>query len=369
MVNKNLPLLRGDNTMRRHLNLIQFSRAFVPFLVILLHAKAFMNFYFHYNFLSLSNVSKSGGVYYFFALSGFMIFYLYKEEIGNHKIIKQYLYNRFIRIYPIYWIMTCGILIIFIIFPVLVQSHTVNMGKIITSLLLIPSKTEPVLGVAWSLVHTIYFYLIFTLVFIKYKLFSRYIPLLWIFFSIIFSIHLLHSSNYIINFLFNFNNLIFVLGILCAFLVTRIKININVSCFFVSLGIAGFPLSWINSQFTFIPIDLQITTTISSLFLILGFSSIDLQKEIKIPKFANFLGKASFSIYLTHFYCMSAISVLLSTYLKLPLPNFVIAILLITLSTLCGCLVYIFLEKPIYQKLKSYRNKRGTSHKPSSINV
>ncbi|MEW8987831.1 MAG: hypothetical protein AB2401_12690, partial [Bacillus sp. (in: firmicutes)] len=62
-----------DQMKRKHLNLIQFSRALVPLFVLLFHAEAFMHVYFDYDFLKLQDVSKSGGVYYFFALSGFMI--------------------------------------------------------------------------------------------------------------------------------------------------------------------------------------------------------------------------------------------------------------------------------------------------------
>lgn len=328
-----------------------------------------MHVYFDYDFLNLSNLQRSGGVYYFFALSGFMVYYLYHKELGNPRQIKNFLLNRFIRIYPIYWILTLTILPIYFVFHNLGTGNERNISHIVASLLLIPDSDNTILSVAWSLEHTVFFYLMFSLAFYKKKSISMLIPFIWASLSYAFSINLLKSSNYFVNFLFNFNNLIFLSGIACAFAVTRIKIKMYLSCLLVILGIAGFPLSWINTQYSIVDIDLQYATTIASIFLILGFASIDLQKDIKIPRLAKFLGDASFSIYLTHFTSMSAISLILSSTSVLPLPNFLIAILLIISSIVVGCLVYVLLEKPITKKLKNfYFGKHHPSHKGKILN-
>lgn len=339
--------------MRKQLNLIQFSRVLVPFFVVLFHAKVFMNVYFHYDFLKLSEVIKSGGVYYFFALSGFMVYYLYKGDFGNPKKIKIFFYKRFIRIYPIYWILTLCILPFFFIFPGLGDGSEREFMKIVTSLLLFPDVTEPILGVAWSLVHTVFFYIMFSLTFLENKKISKWILSLWGILSFIFGINLLTSTNYFISFLFSFNNLIFLSGIVCAYVVSNVKINENLSWLFIFVGILGFPLSWLNIQYRFIDIGLQIPITLSSIILLLGLGSIDLQKDIKIPRFAQFLGNASFSIYLVHYYCMSAISIFLSSVVIIPIPNLLLAIILIILSIIFGCLAYILIEKPVNTKLKN----------------
>ncbi|MEK4146799.1 acyltransferase [Robertmurraya sp. FSL W8-0741] len=343
--------------MRKHLNLIQFSRALVPFFVILLHAKAFLTTYFHYDFLHLSNVDRSGGVYYFFALSGFMVYYLYHQSFGDPSKLKEYLYHRFIRIYPLYWMITFMILPIYFIYPNLGSGNEREIGHILSSLLLFPDGRPPILGVAWSLVHTVFFYLIIGLLFFKNKWLSLFLPVLWAMLSLFFSLHILSSTNYFINYLFNFNNLIFLLGFLCAYVILRVEISVKISTIMVIIGLAGFPLAWINEQNRFLPIDLPYTTTIASVLLILGFSSLDLQKEIRIPRLAKLLGDASFSIYLTHFTSMSAISIFFSTASSLAIPNIMLAILLITASMIGGVFVYAFVEKPLYRRLRK-RTKR-----------
>lgn len=344
--------------MRKQLNLIQFSRVLVPFFVMLLHADAFMVNYFGNGFPYLLNVQKSGGVYYFFALSGFMMYFLYHKDFGNPKIISKFLYSRWIRIYPFYWILTISILPFTSLLLGLGTGQNKEIGTIIASLLLFPYELEPILPPAWSLVHTVLFYLMFSLLFSAHKFLSRGLLFAWGLFSLLFSLNVLSSSIFLINFIFNFNSLIFLSGILCGYVVLRVQIHIYLSFVLVIVGIIGFPLSWLNTQFGYVNIDLQFTTTLSSITLILGFSSIDLQKDIRLPKIAEFLGNASFSIYLTQFSCMSLISNLFASTPIRDLPNFLLAAILILASIISGSLLHVLIEKPIHARLKSFQVRK-----------
>jgi exopolysaccharide production protein ExoZ len=356
--------------MRKQLNLIQASRALVPLFVLLLHAKAFMHVYFHYDFLNLSNVERSGGVYYFFALSGFMVYYIYKKDLGNHESIKNFLINRAIRIYPLYWILTLIILPVYFILPSLGDGNERDFSHIVASLLLIPDGQQPILSVAWSLGHTMFFYIMFTFAFYKNKVLSLVIPICWGVLSYAFSINVITSTNNLVNFFFNFNNLIFLSGIACAYAITRITLSRYIAGLFIFIGLIGFPLAWVNDQYAYVDIDLHIVTTISSILLILGLSYIDIKKDIKIPRFAKFLGDASFSIYLTHFTSMSAISIILSSTSALHIPNFLTAVLLIIFSIIIGCFVYILLEKPLNKKLKAlFLKERYFASKSNMVNT
>lgn len=349
-----------DQTKRKHLNLIQFSRALVPFFVLLFHAEAFMNVYFDYDFLKLQDVSKSGGVYYFFALSGFMIYYIYRSDFGNPKKVKDFLYSRLIRIYPIYWVLSLLVLPVYFLYPSFGQGNEHELNTIISSFLLFPNENEPILSVAWSLVHTVFFYLIFAVNFMKNKIVSRFILLSWTVISLGFSTDIFTSDHYYLNFLFNGNNLVFLLGILCAYLVMKINIPVKFAWWLVSLGIAGFPLAWFNTQYEVFDIGLQLITSLASGLLIFGLSSIDLQTKVSIPMFARYLGDASFSIYLTHFLIMSVLCKFFSTTSILNNHYFLISILLLVVATIGGCFVYSLLEKPLNRKIRALRAKRAT---------
>lgn len=346
-----------DQMKIKHLNLIQFSRALVPLFVLLFHAEAFMHVYFNYDFLKLQDVSKSGGVYYFFALSGFMIYYIYQRDFGNPKKLKTFLYSRFIRIYPIYWILSLCVLPVYILYPSFGQGNEHQLNTIITSLLLFPNENEPVLSVAWSLVHTVFFYLAFAVVFIKNKNVSRFLFLSWALISLGFATKFFTSTNFYLNFLFNGNNLVFLVGVLCSYFVMKIKLPILVAWLIVVIGIIGFPAAWFNTQYQLFQISLQLITSLASGLLIFGLASIDLQTEINIPVFAKYLGEASFSIYLTHFLIMSVLCKFLKITSILGDHYFFISILLMVVATIGGCLVYSILEKPLYRRIKAFRIK------------
>lgn len=338
--------------MRKKLNLIQFSRALVPLLVLLFHANEFMLAYFNVNVLGFAVYTASGGVYYFFALSGFMVYYLYHEKFGNLQILKDFLFKRFIRIFPVYWVITICVLPIFYFSSGFSNGTEKEVIKIITSFLLIPTGEEPILGVAWSLVHTVFFYLMFSLLFLKNKTMIIVLHVIWTVISLLFSIGILSSSHFLINFLFNFNNIIFILGIACAYFVLKINLNQYLSFLLIILGMSGFPLAWFNSKYLWVDVSLQVVTTIASTLLIIGFASIDLKKEFKIPKLAKYLGDASFSIYLIHKVALSIICRILSLFLFFTTHYLVANFIIIVFAIAAGCIVHTFIEKPMNIRLK-----------------
>lgn len=347
--------------MRKHLNLIQFSRVIIPLFVVLFHVKAFMNHYFHYNFLGLPDVSKSGGVYYFFSLSGFMAYYLYHQNFGTPSYIKDFLYSRVIRIYPVYWFLTLLILPIYFFLPSLGFENDRGLVRIVTSFLLLPHQSQPLIGVAWSLVHTMFFYLVFCLFFLKDKLFPNVIIFIWSILSVLIGFNLVPVEHYLIQYIFNVYNLMFLLGILCAQSVLKRHLTVLSAWFYIFTGIFIFPLAWVNEQFHWIRLDFQMIILLATMLIMLGFASIDLQRDVKLPKMAMFLGDASFSIYLTHYYTGTLISLFITKWFSKVLPNALVAMILIITSIISGCIVYVLVEKPIHTRLKRYR-KRKMSH-------
>ena len=116
----------------------------------------------------------------------------------------------------------------------------------------------------------------------------------------------------------------------------------------------GFPVIWLNSIHPFIPISFDMGTGLASALIILGLGSIDMQKDMKIPRFFNYIGNAAFSIYLSHNFALDLLSELISElsvydYLGGWLTSMVLLILMLSI----GCIVHSFIEKPLIQ-----RNKR-----------
>ncbi|PGT88778.1 acyltransferase [Bacillus sp. AFS040349] len=342
--------------MRKKLVLIQFSRAIVPILVMLFHVSANMKGYWDYNVLGLASLPISGGVNYFFALSGFMLFYIYQEKLGQPSQLQSYLINRFIRIYPLYWILTCIAIPVLIFFPFLGLGNEINYDSIVHSFLLIPHPEgmEPILDIAWSLVYTIYFYIIFALLFLKNQVISKVILFVWTLVTLGFLTNIFWSEDSIFYFLFYEYNLIFIAGMFCAYLVKSTTLNLQLAITIAGVGFLIFPLTWLNEVHKIINLSFDVSTGLASALIIFGLASIDLQKDITLPRFFNYLGNASLSIYLAHNLPLNTFSHL---FYKIGLfekiGGVATTIILLVMITCVGCLVHSYIEKPLVKHLKS----------------
>ncbi|WP_113930624.1 acyltransferase [Bacillus sp. P14.5] len=350
--------------MRKRLVLIQLSRALVPIMVMLFHVSVNMEGYWEYNLLGLSSLPISGGVNYFFALSGFMLFYIYQKKLGQPKQLKGFLQSRFVRIYPVYFVLTLIAIPVLVFFPYLGVGHEINYNTIVHSLLLIPEVdgVKPVLDVAWSLVYTVYFYMIFSVLFFSKKVFSTIFLTTWTIISIAFATNILWAEQFIPYFFFYQYNLIFLAGMLCAYAVTRFQPSMLVSAALIIIGLAGFPLTWLNY---FNPVldnsYYDLYTGLASVFIIYGLASIDMKKDIRIPSALNYLGSASLSIYLAHNLVLNTFSEIFSrTGVYYAAGPVVTSISLLVIITFFGCLVHSFIEKPLTAKLKKTITSNGS---------
>jgi exopolysaccharide production protein ExoZ len=75
----------------------------------------------------------------------------------------QFLWRRAARIYPTYWLVSLAVLALAIVAPDLVNSSIKIPISLWRSFSLIPDRAMPLLAVGWTLVHEIYFYLVFAI--------------------------------------------------------------------------------------------------------------------------------------------------------------------------------------------------------------
>jgi exopolysaccharide production protein ExoZ len=100
------------------------------------------------------------GVDLFFVLSGFVMVAIAGRDISA----EQFLWRRAVRIYPTYWLVSLVVLGVSLVFPAIVNSSIQGPISTWRSLLLIPQETLPLLAVGWTLIHEMYFYLVFALI-------------------------------------------------------------------------------------------------------------------------------------------------------------------------------------------------------------
>lgn len=102
-----------------------------------------------------------GGVDLFFVISGFVMVWVTRQHHGKLQKIGQFWFLRFLRIYPLWWLVLGAIFAVYLVRPEWVyQSHASN-PNVLTSFFLIPDKDLPLHAVGWTLIHELWFYLVF----------------------------------------------------------------------------------------------------------------------------------------------------------------------------------------------------------------
>jgi len=97
------------------------------------------------------------GVDVFFVLSGFVILFVHRADIGRPEHLAHYARRRATRILPTYWIALAATLLV----SVAAGHGFPPVAAVLWSASLLPSFAEPLLGVAWTLKHEAVFYAAF----------------------------------------------------------------------------------------------------------------------------------------------------------------------------------------------------------------
>ena len=156
------------------LQLIQALRAFAAYLVLLYHIR----------YMELGGAEEMGtgemplvslpftngwaGVDLFFVISGFIMVYVTFSRPATLSTVKDFLLARVFRIYPAWWLFS-GIMALFFLIrygvpydaEAVSQLNNSPINHIIRSIFLLPQINFPILGVGWTLIHEIWFYIVF----------------------------------------------------------------------------------------------------------------------------------------------------------------------------------------------------------------
>lgn len=102
------------------------------------------------------------GVDLFFLISGFVMTHVALSGARGKDAARRFIYNRAARIYPVYWAATLILMILYAGKHLLFAEATPFPNPVET-FLLSPSDFYPLVPVGWTLVHEMYFYVVFAL--------------------------------------------------------------------------------------------------------------------------------------------------------------------------------------------------------------
>jgi exopolysaccharide production protein ExoZ len=338
------------------LSLIQGLRGVASLLVVLFHTSEQFKEKFNQNFLL--NVFNFGfsGVDIFFVLSGFIIMYAHKTQIGDFKKIIPFLRKRLIRIYPIYWLLVSGLLIV-TTFLTGISNFNINSSNILKTYLLLPNHFM-VIGVTWSLSNELFFYAAFICAFLfKNKLVFRSICLAYVlivFWYNIFNVSVNAQQNWLSCVLAP-QNIEFLFGILVALIYK--KVNIGWSKIFIISGIILFLSSsflYALPSFNMFGFNRVVFFGLPSLCLLLGCTSLENTMVLTPIKLITSLGDASYTLYLIHLPLIAfGLRIIKSFAINNTIFSQLISLGLVAFIVILSIYIYRFLERPLMQLLSS----------------
>lgn len=247
------------------------------------------------------------GVDIFFVISGFVMALVTSNSKPGYHTVRSFVLKRVTRVYPIYWIYTLIVLLIYFVRPDVVNSSYLQTPSIVKSLLLFPDITNPWLSVGWTLIYEVYFYfLVAILLFFNMRI-RNILLCLYFLFLVLYNVLFYIDTNpvfpvekyylsplicefilgYGLFFFYGFRPLSFVIGFvlssLCFLFVISTSYWVDVDSNLIRLLVFGLP----------------------SVLFVYGFQSCFIGKR-KFGVMAR-LGDISYSTYLSHVLVLNAV--------------------------------------------------------------
>lgn len=335
----------------------------------------------------LSGVWDRGymGVDLFFVISGFVMVYVTRNVAQTPKDIGRFLYARITRIYPLWWVFA-GLAIAYYLLmygqpvdPLRVAGANDTIPYLTKSFLLLPQEQLPVLLVGWTLIHEMYFYIVFAAILFLPKRFLPYALMFWAVATVCaFWAGWVHTTaNNMASLVGSLLSLEFIVGGIAAWFITRGVIKHAKLC--AVLGVVFIGLGCVFYTRTDVVLTLWGRVAVFAIpcaLLTYGLSGLEIVGKLKPSNWIVTIGDWSYSLYLSHIFVLSGIADVLPK-LYPYLPDFVemtlkigapgiLDNLLMAMVGLVGCIVfaglsYRFIERPLIrvfrkmQKIKFVR--------------
>ncbi|MCP8466364.1 acyltransferase [Pseudomonas sp. ZM23] len=252
------------------------------------------------------------GVDLFFVISGFVMATTALNKPGTPAEILTFLRHRFLRIYPVYWVFFLLLTAVYLLRPEIINSSQGGKVDLLSSFLLLPSGTLPILMVAWSLTHELWFYLVFAALLLLPR--AARVPAIgtWAL-LVLLSRFVEFPPGAFLRVITHEFTLEFILGALAGVLYMRPRQHGRSR----GLGLAGLAASigllvlamkgdYLDGSdvLAAIPLGRALLFGGGYALMILGFAL--LERSVRVPSACSWLGDISYSLYLSHLLTLSA---------------------------------------------------------------
>lgn len=308
-----------------------------------------------------------GGVDLFFVISGFIMVH----ATSNRGVTPQsFLLKRFLRVAPLYYVMTLFVALLCIFLPALFKNTVIDLDSLVKTFLFIPfekvhNRIYPIYALGWTLNYEMFFYCLFTLaMFLDTR--KRVIALVSVLLALgCAGLFVTAISDYGL-FAYAYTRpviLDFALGMIIA-MCLLLPENISPSLlpvFYVTLaiGCVALPLSAYVvgvSTSTITPTtDTLLRFGVPSAFIVASFVGLDRLGHTIHSDLMRKIGDSSYSIYLVHYIVVAALSHLFVRIMgDATVLHIAAALVIMAASIVTGMLVYRFVERPLAGDFRHY---------------
>jgi exopolysaccharide production protein ExoZ len=336
---------------------VQAARGVAAALVAAYHAAGLLLLPKNLGYLPFGNALGFGhtGVDFFFVLSGFIIMNTHLTDIGRPGRLRRYLWRRFTRIYPIYWIVTSLLCLNLLISPALRVG--VSLSHILKSMLLLPEDVQPLLSVAWTLRSEMLFYLSFALVIVDRR-FGK--PLVFSAILLVLAGRFIAAPSPWVDLLVSPFNLEFLMGVAAAQFLARRSVPNPIAlallgsiCFFV-IGAAE-----VLGLVPYNGVPGRLLYGSASVTILLGLVAGERRGAIRPGAAGTLAGDSSYCFYLIHFMVMGLLLRVCGQLGLLPLvPDWLLLFALVGLAFVAAVALHLGVEAPMMRFIRGRTPRR-----------
>jgi len=330
--------------LRHEISGVQYLRGFAAMSVVVYHLSL------QYNWLDSKSIelkTLQSGVDIFFVISGYIMFY--STDGGTNLPPVEFFKRRLVRILPLYWLVTLTMIVVLLLAPQLVKQSMLRFWHAVASLAFVPmlnpaTKTNysPLVAPGWTLNFEMLFYAIFAIgMAFNSRSPTKMIAIVISPIVILSTIGLALQPNGVLGVYTNPIMLEFAFGMLIAYATSNQKPR-QAPLMYLALGI-------LLAALFLLP--MPENSLRSFQFGILASFIVTIAVLVKWPRLTLplLVGDASYSIYLTHFFVLSALAQLWKRFGLAANPIYALSFYLVGIFTTVavGILCFQLIERPM----------------------
>jgi exopolysaccharide production protein ExoZ len=351
---------------KAHANLtsIQSLRGFAALAVCLAHLHAVETKFGGTPLLGNWALIGFGGVDLFFVISGFVMVWVTRTDQGKPSALPRFWLARFLRIYPMWWLVLSAVVAVWMVKPEWVYASHLTNPDILKSYLLFPAKELPLHAVGWTLIHEVWFYLVFGLMLLTPARLLPALLVLWCGIVTAAAVAFPAPSDPVLALIRHPLTLEFILGAGIGLLATRRifpgpRVILQTGCVVLLLTMLS---TWSAPQ---APFEAQWSRValfgVPAAIIIWGWVGLEVTTRQAAPRWCQALGNWSYGLYLIHVLVFVAIGRVAAPLSRDGmLDNLALLVVALSVTIFTAFMMHIVVEKPLqklaHHVLKSPKN-------------